>query len=79
MIWLIFTNKIREAFKIPKLFTVFKDDDNGKMFKFLTCSIIFLFMMLGGLGCAALVTNITPGITDVIKQAAAPPAPTSPR
>ncbi len=78
MIWLLFTNKIRKAFKIPKLFTVFKDDDNGKMFKFITCGIVFLLMMLSGLGCVALLTNIIPGVGDVVKgvarQAVAPPA-----
>lgn len=78
MIWLLFTGKIREAFKIPKLFKVFDDSDNGKMFKFMTCSFVFLLMMLAGLVGAALITIITPSVGDVIKgaakQAVAPPA-----
>jgi len=50
----------------------------GKMTSRILLAISLLMLMLGGLGCVALITNMTPGVGDVIKgvvqQVAAPPA-----
>lgn len=73
MIWSLFPEKIRETFKIPKLFSfsLFDDSDNGRMFKFIICGVILLLLSLGGLGCVAIVTSLGGG-------SAGPAAPTTP-
>lgn len=71
MLWLLFGGKFRKTLETPKLFDIFPESDNSKMFKFITCGIIFLLLSLGGLGCVGTIATIGGGFAE-------PAAPTTP-